>query len=267
MQRDALGLRIAPAPREIVARMPPSGSRHPPPGTARVRRVAPALLLLLAGCAAARPPAPATEQAREIGQLWDVFLVAGVVVWIVVSALILWPVIRYRRRGDDLPPQVRENIPLEVAYTAIPVAIVVALFVLTFRVERSVERPADAPAATVRILAFNWSWRFEYVGEGVAFTGTPARPPELVVPVGEPVRIELQAHDVVHSFYVPAFLFKRDATPGLTTTFDLRVEEEGVFAGKCAEFCGLDHARMTFTVRAVSPEEFRAWLEANGGTG
>jgi cytochrome c oxidase subunit II len=75
------------------------------------------------------------------------------------------------------------------------------------------------------------------------------------------VRIILSSHDVVHAFYVPDFLFKRDATPGLIQRFDLLVEREGTYRGQCAEFCGLDHARMTFTVRAVPPSEFEAWLE------
>jgi cytochrome c oxidase subunit 2 len=92
--------------------------------------------------------------------------------------------------------------------------------------------------------------------------GTPQDPPELVLPVGQTVRIVLTSDDVIHAFYVPGFLFKRDAIPGRVTEFDLIPREEGEFRGFCAEFCGLDHARMTFTVRTVSPEEFEQWLEA-----
>ena len=82
------------------------------------------------------------------------------------------------------------------------------------------------------------------------------------IPAGERIRLVLASEDVVHSFFVPEFLFKRDATPGIVQRFDLLVEEEGVFHGQCAEFCGLDHARMTFTVRAVPPAEFATWLQA-----
>jgi cytochrome c oxidase subunit 2 len=90
--------------------------------------------------------------------------------------------------------------------------------------------------------------------------GTPDDPPEAVLPTGGPVRVVLTSPDVIHSFYVPEFLFKRDAIPGRTTSFDLTIERPGIYRGRCAEFCGLDHWRMRFTIRAVSPTEFEAWL-------
>jgi cytochrome c oxidase subunit 2 len=197
-----------------------------------------------------------------------VFFVAALAVGGVVSALILWSVIRYRRREGGRSAQFRDNLPLEITYTVIPIAIVTALFVLTFRVENRVSRLSDpgapeAPVATIEVTAFNWSWRFDY-GNGVVVTGTPDDPPEMVVPVGEPVRIVLTSEDVVHAFYVRDFLFKRDATPGLVQRFDFLVDREGIYEGQCAEFCGLDHARMRFTVRAVSPAEFSTWLEGAG---
>jgi cytochrome c oxidase subunit 2 len=226
-----------------------------------VRRILPAspLLLLAASCGGL---GAATSQGREIEGLWRVFLWAGLGVAAVVSGLILWATIRYRRRpgDDDLPPQFREQLGLEIAYTMLPVLIVLGLFLLTYRVETRVEDLDAEPAATVRVEAFNWSWRFTYE-TGAAVFGTPEDPPEAVLPVGRPVRILLSSPDVIHSFFVPDFLFKRDAIPGRTTGFDLTIDRPGTYQGRCAEFCGLDHWRMRFTIRAVPEAEFEAWLQ------
>ena len=207
----------------------------------------------------------ATSQGREIEGLWEVFLWAGLGVAAIVSGLILWATIRYRRRpgDDDLPPQFREHLGLEIAYTIIPILIVLGLFLLTYRAETAVGRLDERPAATVRVEAFNWSWRFTYQ-TGVAIFGTPDDPPQAVLPVGRPVRILLTSPDVIHSFFVPDFLFKRDAIPGRTTRFDLTIDRPGTYQGRCAEFCGLDHWRMRFTIRAVPEAEFEAWLAEQG---
>jgi cytochrome c oxidase subunit 2 len=234
----------------------------------RVRLLLALFALSLAACSGYGAPSGATEQGRAISGLWSVFTVAAVAVGAIVSGLILWSVIRYRSRRGGRPAQFRHNLPLEITYTVIPIVIVTALFVLTVRVENRVARLPDpdapgAPVATIEVTAFDWSWRFDY-GNGTVVTGTPDDPPEMVVPAGEPVRIVLTSEDVVHAFYIPDFLFKRDATPGLVQRFDLLVEREGVYDGQCAEFCGLDHARMRFTLRAVSPAEFSTWLEQGG---
>jgi cytochrome c oxidase subunit 2 len=110
------------------------------------------------------------------------------------------------------------------------------------------------------MMAFQWSWRFAYEGQGVEVVGSPGNVPELVVPVGQPVRIRLRSADVVHSFYVPRTLFKRQAIPGRTTEFDLTFEKVGTYQGHCVQFCGLAHDDMLFRVRVVSPGEFQSWL-------
>lgn len=223
-------------------------------------------LAFLTSCSTFGVPEGATEQGGAVADLWRVFAIAAVAVGAIVTGLILWSVIRYRRRDTGRPAEFRENLPIEILYTAIPVLIVTTLFAVTFRVESRVERPSARPAATIRVTAFDWSWRFDY-GGGAVVVGTPDDPPQMVVPAGQPVRIVLSSTDVIHSFYVPQFLFKRDATPGLVQRFDFLVEEEGVYRGQCAEFCGLDHARMTFTVRAVSPAEFATWIERTRSAG
>jgi cytochrome c oxidase subunit 2 len=234
----------------------------------RVLRPLVPLSALLPSCASL--PAGGTEQARDIYTVWTVFFWAGVGVAAIVYGLILWSVLRYRRRTDEPPPQFRTHIPVEVVYTLLPVAVVVILFAITLPTETTVEDPAGDPVVTVGVEAFDWSWRFSYEGTGVSVFGTPEEPPEMVLPVGQPVRVVLTSTDVIHAFYVRDFLFKRDAIPGRTTSFDLTVREPGVYRGQCAEFCGLDHYRMRFSIRAVPAAEFEAWLsdeaqEATGG--
>ena len=180
--------------------------------------------------------------------------------FVVVSGLLVWSMIRYRRRGDELPRQVHGNNRLELTWTLIPLLLVIVLFVVTIQAQnRSLEKAAR-PALNVDVLAFQWSWRFSYEGQGVEVVGGPDRVPEMVVPVGQPVRIRLRSADVVHSFYVPRTLFKRQAIPGRTTEFDLTFEKVGTYQGHCVQFCGLDHADMLFRVRVVSPGEFQSWM-------
>jgi cytochrome c oxidase subunit 2 len=169
--------------------------------------------------------------------------------------------LRYRRRGrDDIPGQRQYHLGLEILYTAIPIVIVLVLFGFSYAVQDDVDALAAHPDVTVDVRGFQWQWQFHYRSEDVTVTGVPDQRPVLVLPVGETVRLVLTSRDVVHSFYVPGFLFKRDAIPGMTNRFDIEVQKEGVYRGYCAEFCGLDHARMTFEVRAVTKAEFDDWV-------
>ncbi|MGH2675925.1 MAG: hypothetical protein ACRDH1_11015, partial [Actinomycetota bacterium] len=105
----------------------------------------------------------------------------------------------------------------------------------TFRTETRVEGLSPDPDVTIRVTAFRWSWRFDYQGEGVSVFGTPDDPPEMVVPVGRTVRIVLTSTDVIHSFFLRDFAFKRDAIPGRVTRFDLTVERAGLYP---SQVCG-----------------------------
>ena len=216
---------------------------------------------LAAGCAAL--PAGVTDQARPLHQDWVVFFLSGLAVAAIVYALILYPLVRWRRRDDTYPAQADRNVPLELTYTIIPLLIVAALFAFTYRNETIVEALSPAPDVTVDVTAFDWSWRFAYPAAHVDVIGTPQQPPELVLPVDETARIELRSADVNHAFWVPAFLFKRDAIAGMVNRFDLRPTRAGVYLGECAEFCGLQHADMRFTVRVVDRPTFQRWLAAH----
>jgi cytochrome c oxidase subunit II len=209
-----------------------------------------------AGCA----PTSVTEQGRAIYATYNFFLYVAAVVFLVVSGLLVWSMIRYRRRGDELPKQIHGNNKLELTWTLIPLLLVIVLFVVTIQAQNKSLEKSDRPALEVDVLAFQWSWRFSYEGQGVEVVGGPGRVPEMVVPVGQPVRIKLRSADVVHSFYVPRTLFKRQAIPGRPTEFDLTFEKVGTYQGHCVQFCGLAHADMLFRVRVVSPGEFQSWL-------
>ena len=209
---------------------------------------------------------PATIQGQTMRGDWLVFLAASVVVAILVYAFILAPLIVWRRRSEGLPPQFSGNGPLEIGGVIASLLLVGGLFYVTYVCEMPVDAVAPHPDRTIDVTASRWSWEFDYPGSGIHIVGTPQRPPELVLPRGESTEIALRSVDVTHSFWVPDFLFKRDAIPGMVNRFDLTPVKNGRFRGLCAQFCGLDHALMTFTVRVVPPAEYRAWISAGGRT-
>jgi cytochrome c oxidase subunit II len=216
----------------------------------------------LAGCSSRfGVPEPASEEGDTVLQMWRGMFWAALAVGGVVWALILWSIVRYRRRNDDLPNQVADNVRVEFVYSAIPILIVAVIFFVTVRTEGDVSDVASDPAAVVTVEGFQWQWQFTYEDEDVVVTGTPGDVPELVLPVGVPTRLELEAVDVNHAFWVPSFLEKRDLIQGVDNEIDVRPTQVGEYRGRCAEFCGLDHWRMSFTVRVVSQDDFAAWLD------
>lgn len=213
--------------------------------------------LLVAGCL----PAPATSQARAVTDLWTIFVVAAALVGILVWGLITIAILRYRRHGQGggRPPQTASALPIEIAWTVGPILLVLFLFASTVVALGQID--AVGPTrVTVAVNAFRWQWQFTYRGTGVSIVGTRDTPAEMVVPVGEPIHIVLTSSDVIHAFYVPEFLFQRDAIPGHPSDFDFTVEQAGTYNGQCAEFCGVYHDQMLLSVRAVSRPEFDAWL-------
>ena len=225
-----------------------------------LRRALPACLvgLVVSGCL----PASVTEQGRVVNDLWNVFLVPAIAVAAIVWGLTTIAILRFRRRAStpsEPPPQIAGHTGLEVVWTVVPIAIVAVLFMLTVGAVNRIYGRTDGGIA-VNVTAFRWQWQIDYPADGVSVVGLPDVPAEMVVPVGEPVHVTLTSPDVIHSFYVPIFLFKRDAIPGRPNTFEFTVEVEGTYRGQCAEFCGVNHDRMTFAVRAVPRAEYEAWL-------
>ena len=242
---------------------------------ARRARVTAAAAALVSTSACTVPrftfPRPRTRQAEAILSLWQGAFIAAAVIGALVVGLILWCVVRYRAKGPQalLPKQTEYVIPLEIVYTAVPVLIIAVLFGFTYAAQRAVERRAPAPLL-VEVKGSQWQWQFHYPAANISVIGGPSTAgrdsaPTLVLPVGKPVRIALTSADVIHSFWVPDFLFKKDNIPGRTNEFDLTVTEAGDYIGRCAEFCGLEHDRMTFRVHAVPAADFDGALAAAGG--
>jgi cytochrome c oxidase subunit 2 len=247
----------------------PSGSDRTRPAGARSRLLVLGglLLLTLTACSSdelptfAMPERDATDQAPRILSLWQGSWIAAFAVGILTWGLILWPVIAHRRKRDatGLPPQTRYTLPIEVLYTDVPFIMIAVFFYFTARDEERILVTSANPDHTITVTGIQWSWQFTYESDGGAMTtGTPGKPPTLVLPEGESVRFKLVSDDVIHSFWVPAFLFKMDVIPGQDNEFEITPTKQGTFKGKCAELCGQDHARMLFNVDVVSPSAYQA---------
>lgn len=226
-------------------------------------------LLLLSGCSYNFGlPESVTVQGDEVTRIWRIFTSIALVIGLLVWGLILWSVIRYRRRSDELPKQTLYNIPIELVYTTLPLLVVAFLFSVTMQGVDRVNALASDPDLTVEVTGFQWQWRFNYPEHGIDVVGEVDRPAVMVLPEGATVRVVLSSTDVIHAFWLPEFLIKRDAIPGRVTQFDMKVTQTGTFdSGRCAEYCGLNHAQMNFTVEAVPQAEFDAWAAANRGNG
>ncbi|MEP7158108.1 MAG: cytochrome c oxidase subunit II [Chloroflexota bacterium] len=211
------------------------------------------------------PLQPVSQQGQYVFDFYPVIFWIAVAVFILVEGLLIWIVLRYRRRATDteLPTQTHGHNLLEIVWTLIPTLIVTGMFAFTVDTLGKVETANTAgvtPAVTVDVTGFQWQWTFEYPEEGIKLSGTGREGPTMALPVDETVRIRLHATDVIHSFYVPQFLYKKDVIPGRVNEFDVLIKQAGTFAGQCAEFCGLGHADMHFKVQAMSRAEFDAWV-------
>jgi cytochrome c oxidase subunit II len=250
------------------------GSRKPRPGRARAPRAAGMtvaltfLVLGLTGCTndtftRLGFPDPITEQGKTVLTLWQGSWIAAFAVCALIWGLVLWAVIFHRKRGDKLPPQARYNMPIEIMYTAIPFVLIAVLFYYTAKDEDYINKLPKKPAVTVDVLGFQWSWQFHYEGTKITNTGNMVGEgplPVLEIPAGETVQFNLTSQDVIHSFWVPDFLFKRDVIPGHPNHFTITATKTGTFTGHCSELCGLYHAKMLFTLKVVTPQQFQAYM-------
>lgn len=221
-----------------------------------------ALALLLAGCQLPNFGAykGVTSQGRDAFKLWQLFFIAGAVVFLVVFFLILWAVLRYRRKSDAIPPQTQYHTLFEITYTVVPILLVFVLFAFTFVSENEVDALGTNDPLTVNVTAFQWGWQFQYPGYDVKVLGVETEDPVMVLPANRTVHVFLRSKDVVHGFYVPQFNFSRYALPGVTNQFDLNIQHTGTFRGQCTQFCGLYHSLMVFQVKAVTAGQFTAWV-------
>jgi cytochrome c oxidase subunit II len=269
-----------------VSLPPPSGRR---PGVRRPaagpRPLRAAALLLgvaaLAGCDARElyesslrfgVPEPISEQGQNIHDLYLGSNAAALVVGVFVLGLILFATFRYRKRSDELPRQVRYNLPVEVLYTVVPFVIIAVLFYYTVLSQNYVndltpeedleQAVASGEVVNIGVVGFQWNWQFNYVDEDVqVIGGETGRLAQLVVPSDTRIRFTNTSPDVIHSFYVPAMLFKRDVIPGRANTYEITFNKPGEYIGRCAELCGEKHAFMNFSLRVVEPDEYRAYID------
>ncbi len=229
---------------------------------------------------------------------WAAALATGVLVWGLIIWSVIFH--RRSRTKVEVPAQTRYNMPIEALYTIVPFIIIAVLFYFTARDESALLKTSKKPDHVVNVVGFQWSWAFNYLentdgdkstsaidssaldaipdkwkktapagADGVYDVGTPGTRnpqtgnpgPTLWLPKGETVQFVLTSRDVIHSFWVVPFLMKQDVIPGHTNVFEVTPNKEGTFMGKCAELCGVDHSRMLFNVKVVSPERYREHLK------
>jgi cytochrome c oxidase subunit 2 len=236
-----------------------------------------AFFLIRDGAAIARsffPPDPVTTQGRHINDLYTIVFLIAAAIFFLVEGLIVWSVIRYRRRPTDteLPPQTHGHNLAEVVWTVIPTIIVLFMFVISWQTLNTVEATAAQPDLKVRAVAGQFQWTFDYLpvdgaadSKAVFSVSAPIGPEGgLVLPAGKTSHLYLSSPDVIHAFYVPQFLFKRDVVPGVVNQFDLTIPAEfagDTFRGQCAELCGVGHRIMVFEVHAMDPATFQTWYD------
>ena len=232
---------------------------------------------------------PATNHTEMISGLWVnswiVLLAVGVITW----ALMGWAAIAYRRRKGQtgLPVQLRYNMPIEIFYTIVPFILVIGFFAFTARDQAIIETQYEDPDVSITAIGKQWAWDFQYNGEeedgsdAVWSMGIQAQPdeqgnidgrqlPTLYLPVNQTVEIKLNSRDVIHSFWIIDFLYKKDMYIGKDNYWSFTPTREGEYAGKCAELCGEYHSMMLFNVKVVSEAEYDSYLaslEAAGNTG
>jgi cytochrome c oxidase subunit 2 len=243
-------------------------------------------------------PTGVTKQAERMRVLWSWSGVAALALGVIVWGLIFWCCIRYRKRDDRIPRQTKYNLIIELVCVTVPFLVIIGLFWRTVVVEDDVNHLSKNPDVLVQVDAFKWNWQFEYhsvknsAGQTVqtayasgndqttgeknsplylSTIGSATEIPVLVLPKGETVQVIEHSDDVIHSFWVPEFLFKRDVIPYGTQAeqkasglhdnrFEFTATSEGSFVGRCAELCGTYHSRMNFEVRVVAPDVFQRYL-------
>jgi cytochrome c oxidase subunit 2 len=200
-----------------------------------------------------------TKTSQSTFHLWQGFSVAAVIIGGFTFLLILWAVLRYRRRDDSIPKQTQYHIPLELLYTVVPIVIVFALFAATVVVENKVTAEPKTNYQ-VNVYAFQWGWRFQYPHTNALIVGQTTQSPMFEIPVDTDVHFSLQSIDVVHGFYLRDFNFSRYAQPGVNNTFTFHALDKGEYFGQCTQLCGLYHTLMFFRVKVVSMEDYNKWI-------
>ena len=212
------------------------------------------------------PPALISTR-REYQSLAGVYGPIAVAVFVIVLVLVVFAVLRYRRRAEAATWH--ENNPLEAGYAVLLTLIAAFLLYLTFHYEHRVDTVANSerPSLTIDVTGARWEWEFSYPGRGIVQRSGMVGDQPLVVPVDEAIKFNMTSIDVIHSFWVPELEFKHDLFPGKVQYQVLTFTRTGTFTGQCAVFCGLRHPEMVFTVHALTPAAFSAWVRSHSHGG
>lgn len=199
--------------------------------------------------------------------LWQGAWITAGIVGVFTAGLILWASIFHRKKNDEFPKQTQYHVPIEVAYTIIPFIIVAVLFAYTARDESRITNKSTVGVMhNISVNGIQWSWQFTYpeagTGPNATITGTPQQRPVLYLPQGERVRFSLTSSDVVHGFWIPAFMIQLQNLPGVTNHLELTANKLGDYPGRCNILCGRDHSLMQFTVRVVTPAQYKDYINS-----
>lgn len=227
-----------------------------------LRRMAPVLPLLVLFAGACSPEhypqtalRPLSDYARIGDSIQDTTFYWAVGVFVLVEGALLYAVFRFRGRPDDPEPrQIHGNTTIEIIWTVIPALILAAIAVPTVRGIFETNSIPKGDVLTVEVVGHQWWWEFRYPDLRLTTAN------EIHVPVGQTVLFRMGTADVIHSFWPPRFAGKRDVFPNRETRMWFKAEAAGEYPGQCAEFCGIEHGRMAFRVKAQTPEEFQAWV-------
>jgi len=212
--------------------------------------------LLLAACGGNSPSildtaGPVAD--REAGLFWFILAVATFV-FVVVEAILIWSIVRYRERPNSpMPKQTHGNNTIEVLWTVAPSIFLFAVLVGTIYTMFGLAQPAGR-ALNVQVVGHQWWWEFDYENDHIITAD------ELVVPTGTVVHLDLKSDNVIHSFWVPQLTGKTDVVPGHDNTKWFQADKPGTYRGLCTEYCGLQHANMQLFVIAKSPDDYQTWL-------
>lgn len=230
-------------------------------------------VLLLTGCSKVSElgfPEGASSVNDQSLSLWQGAWITAGVVGVFTLILILWPAVFHRAKKDgaEFPKQTQYNVPIEVAYTIIPFIIVAVLFFFTVQKQTVITEKTTTYAHEITVEGIQWSWQFGYpeAGPKAVVTGTPEQTPTLVVPLGERVRYTITSNDVVHGFWIPAFMIQMQNLPGVTNRLEFTANKLGEYPGRCNILCGRNHSQMLFTVKVVTPAQYDAYLETLKGS-
>jgi cytochrome c oxidase subunit II len=217
------------------------------------------LATLVCGCSGNQnmfnPQGPASRSIASLG--WLLFAVCAVV-YVVVTLAALWAAARGTRGNEDTPQANRVTTSSVIAATVVTTLILIGFTIASVMAGRGLTTPSRPGAITVDVIGHQWWWEFQY--RDVTPSDVVTSPNELHVPVGVPVHVKASSRDVIHSFWVPNLHGKRDLIPGEPTEMWLQADAPGIYRGQCAEFCGLQHARMAFVVVAEPMDKFLAWI-------